>query len=463
MNDFLKRDHHSLNFNHTHHGEIRNMSIESKLKTIIPIWRNRVRELLEQSQDVKVGEVTIGQIYGGMRGIHSLVTDISYVDPNEGIRLRGYSIPDLLNSLPKVMGASIPLVSGLYYLLLTGEIPTMQDALEIEAEWKERSTVPDYVFEILRVMSDKATPMNMFSTAILSMESSSVFSRQFNEGIHKEEYWRPMLEDSLNLTAKLPIIAAYIYNLKHSDDSIPQLNKNEDWAGNFAEMVKIQDNNYKDLTRLYFIIHSDHESGNVSAHTTHLVGSALSNIYYAASAGMNGLAGPLHGRANQENLQWLKQIIERFGNVPSKEELTQFTWDTLKSNRVIPGYGHAVLRKTDPRYTALYEFGKQRFKNDPVFDLATLLYEVVPEVLTKQGKAKNPYPNLDAISGAVQYHYGIDDCVGNEGCGFYTVLFGVSRLLGVTANTVWARAIGQPLERPKSLTTNMLEDIAKMG
>jgi len=439
------------------------MSLERKLEAIVPIWRDRVNQLLKQSQEVKVDEVTIGQIYGGMRGIKSLVTDISYVDPNEGIRLRGHTISDLLNRLPKIKGTSVPLVSGLYYLLLTGEIPTIQDAQEIEAEWKKRSQVPEYVFEILRLISDKATPMNMFSTAILSMESSSVFALKYNEGISKEDYWRPMLEDSLNLTAKLPIIAAYIYNLKHGDDSIPQSNKDEDWAGNFAELVKIRDKDYKDLTRLYFIIHSDHESGNVSAHTTHLVGSALSNIYYAASAGMNGLAGPLHGRANQENLQWLKQIIERFGNVPSKEELTQFTWDTLNSNRVIPGYGHAVLRKTDPRYTALYEFGKQRFKNDPIFDLATLLYEVVPEVLTRQGKAKNPYPNLDAISGAVQHHYGIDDCVGNKGCGFYTVLFGVSRLLGVTANAVWARALEQPLERPKSLTTHMLEDIATKG
>ena len=170
---------------------------------------------------------------------------------------------------------------------------------------------------------------------------------------------------------------------------------------------------------------------------------------------MNGLAGPLHGLANQECLGWLIDVRDKFGGVPTRDELYKFAWDTLNSGKVIPGYGHAVLRVTDPRYVAQMEFAKQRFPDDTLIRLADLVYDVVPAVLKEQGKAKNPAPNVDAISGALQYYYGVREF------DFYTVLFGVGRALGVTANLIWTRALGQPIERPKSLSTAMLEEAAK--
>jgi citrate synthase len=185
------------------------------------------------------------------------------------------------------------------------------------------------------------------------------------------------------------------------------------------------------------------------------VGSSLADIYYAFSAGLNGLAGPLHGLANQESLRWLLEVYEKYGGVPSRQQLEQFAWETLNAGQVIPGYGHGVLRKTDPRFTHLLQFGQKHLADDPLFQLANLVFDVVPDVLKEQGKAKDPWPNVDAISGVLQYHYGVKDV------DFYTVLFGVGRFLGVSANAVWARALGQPLERPKSLTTAMLEEIAE--
>jgi len=436
------------------------MLLKEKIGSQLPSWRARVKTLLAEHGDVKVGDVTIQQVYGGMRDVKSLVTDISYVDPEDGIRLRGYTISELLNKLPRFENTEMPLVGGLYYLLMVGEIPTMAEALEVEREWKTRGDIPGYVIDVLRSMPVNAQPMTLFSQAILALQSDSIFIRQYDAGIRKEDYWQPILEDSLNLTAKLPTIAAMIYSLKFNKGKMPASFTDLDWSGNFSHMMGIQEDGYKDLARLYFIIHSDHESGNVSAHATHMVGSTLSDIYYATSAGMNGLAGPLHGRANQESLSWLLDTYQHFGEkVPSKAELHQYAWDMLKTGRVIPGYGHAVLRMTDPRFTVQLEFGKKYFPEDPIFKLATLVYEVVPDVLREQGKARDPWPNVDAISGALQQHYGIQD--GNENFnGFYTVLFGVSRSLGVTANAVWARALSQPIERPKSLTTTMLETIA---
>lgn len=429
------------------------MILREKIEEQLPAWRDRIRRLVKEHGDVKVGEVTVSQIFGGMRGVRALITDISYVDPNEGIRLRGFTIPEVLARLPKPPGAEMPYVGGLYYLLLVGELPDEEQAKEVEAEWKQRWQIPDYVFNVLKCIPADAHPMNMLSTAVLSMQRESVFARRYAEGMTKEEYWEPMLEDALNLTAKLPGIAAYIYRLKYKDGTYIPPNPELDLGANFAHMMGIDDEGYKNLSRLYFILHSDHESGNVSAHATHLVASALSDIYYAVSAALNGLAGPLHGLANQESLGWLLSVYDRFDGVPTEEQLRQFANETLEAGQVIPGYGHAVLRTPDPRYTAQFEYAKKHFPEDELFQVAKGVFEVVPDVLQGLGKVKNPWPNVDAISGTLQYHYGVKEF------DFYTVLFGASRALGVSANAVWARALGQPIERPKSLTTKMVEDM----
>lgn len=430
------------------------MELKERIAAQLPGWRERVRKLVKESGDVKVGEVTISQVYGGMRDVKSLVTDISFVDPNEGIRFRTHTIPEVLAKLPKPPGAEMPYVGGLYYLLLIGEFPTEEQALEVEAEWKKRSEIPPFVFDVLRAMPQDAHPMMLFSSAILALQHGSVFARRYHEGMKKEEYWEPMLEDSLNLTAKLPSLAGFIYCLKYRGCGFIEPRPDLDWGANFAYMLGNPSPEYMDLSRLYMIIHSDHESGNASAHATHLAASTLSDIYYAFSAGLNSLAGPLHGLANQESLAWLLDVYQKFGTVPSKEALRQYAWDTLNAGQVIPGYGHAVLRKPDPRFTAQYQFAEKHMPEDPLFQIVKLVFEVVPQVLIEQGKAKNPSPNVDAISGTLQYHFGIKEF------DFYTLMFGVGRSLGVTANAVWARALGQPLERPKSLTTSMLEAIA---
>jgi citrate synthase len=431
------------------------MLLKEKIAAQLPEWRERARKLLKEYGDVKVDEVNISQVYGGMRDVKSLVTDISYVDPVEGIRLRGFTIGELLEALPKMAGAEVPCSGGLYYLLLTGEIPGEEEALELENQWKSRGQVPGYVYDVIRAMPADTHPMTLFSQAVLALQRESLFVKGYKQGMKRDAYWEPMLEDSLNLTAKLPAIAAFIYRWKYKGGDIISPDPALFWASNFAHMMGIEDPDYGDLARLYFLIHSDHESGNVSAHATHLVGSTLSDVYYSTSAGLNGLAGPLHGLANQESMAWLLEVYNTCNCVPSREELRQIAWDTLNSGKVIPGYGHGVLKKTDPRFTVQLEFGKRCLPDDEIFRLAVLVYEVVPEVLTEQGKARNPWPNVDAISGTLQYHYGIREF------DFYTVMFGVSRLLGVSANLVWARALGQPLERPKSLTTAMLEELAR--
>jgi len=428
--------------------------MKKRLADLLPSWRERVVRLLKEHGDVEVNTVKISQFYGGMRGIKCLTTDISYLDPFEGIRFRGYTIPETLEKLPRAKGAEMPYVEGHLYLLLTGDIPTEQQVMEVIEDFQKRGKVPQYVWDVLRAMPDDSHPMTMFSAAILSLQKESVFVKRYNEGMSKMDYWDATYEDAMNLLAKLNTIAAYIYRYKYKDDSPIPPDFSLDYGKNFAHMMGIE-SPYDELSRLYFILHSDHESGNVSAHTTHLVASALSDPYYALSAGLNGLAGPLHGLANQEVLRWIQAMMQKMGDeVPSVDDLKKFVWDTLNSGQVIPGYGHAVLRKTDPRYTSQREFALKHLPDDPTFKVVSMLYDVVPPILEEQGKAKNPWPNVDAHSGVIQWHYGVREY------DFYTVMFGVGRALGVLSNIVWDRALGQAIERPKSLTLDMLEEIA---
>ena len=429
-------------------------TLKEKLKEKIDAHRPRTTRLLKEFGDVKVGEVTISQTINGMRGVKGLATDISYLDPMEGIRFRGRTIPEVMDIIPKPEGKDYPYVEAFWYYLLTGDVPTLEETKEIVEEFKERRTVPQYVYDVLRAMPRDTHPMTMFSAAILSMQRESKFAKFYAEGFNKMTAWEPMYEDATDIIARLPMIAAYIYRMKYKGDTHIDPDPNLDLGGNFAHMMGLPEP-YDDVARMYFIIHSDHESGNVSAHTTHLVASALSDAYYSLSAGLDGLAGPLHGLANQEVLKWIQGVMKKMGGkLPSEEEMKKFVWDTLNSGQVIPGYGHAVLRRTDPRYMAQREFCLKHLPDDPIFKFVSRLYDVVPDILREHGKAKNPWPNVDAHSGVIQWHYGLREY------DFYTVLFGVGRAMGVLANITWDRALGYAIERPKSLTTDMLEEIA---
>ena len=317
-------------------------------------------------------------------------------------------------------------------------------------EWMKRANVPKHVFDMLDMLPAKTHPMTQFSMAIMALQTESVFARRYREGINKKEYWEPMYEDIMNLIARLPRIAAYIYRKTYKNGVHIEPDPKLDWAGNFAHMLGYDDLDFRKLMRLYLTIHVDHEGGNVSAHSTHLVGSALSDAYLSLAAGMNGLAGPLHGLAAQEVARWILDLREEFNGVPTKEQISDYIKRTLAEGRVVPGYGHAVLRKTDPRYIAQQEFAKANMADDELFKIVQLLYEVTPEILTATGKVKNPWPNVDAHSGILLIHYGMVEY------DFYTVLFGVSRAIGVLTSLLWDRALGVPIERPSSVTTGWI-------
>jgi len=428
-------------------------TLKNALYKKIEQHRPRTTRLMKEYGDNVVADVTVQQILGGMRGIKSLVTDISYLDPYEGIRYRGYTLPEVFEKLPKPQDGEMPYVEGMYYLLLTGDIPTESQVADVIYDFSNRRLLPRYVFEVIDAFPNHSHPMAILSAAVMAMERESLFNTRYQAGMSKMDYWDPTFEDATNLLAKMPLIGAYIYDKLYLNKKDVYPDPTLDFGGNFAFMLQ-KEKPYDDVARMYFIVHADHESGNVSAHTGHLISSSLSDVYYSVSGMINGLAGPLHGLANQEVLRWIQDVKEKMGNkIPTKDEMKQFVWDTLNSGQVIPGYGHAVLRKTDPRYMVQREFALKHMPDDELFQYVSMLYDVVPPILKEHGKAKNPWPNVDAQSGVIQWHYGITQY------DFYTVLFAIGRAFGVLSNIIWDRALGYPIERPKSITTDMLEQM----
>ena len=417
--------------------------LQEALSKKIPAWQEDLKKILDENGTKVISEVTIAQAAKGMRGVKSMICDTSAVSADEGLIIRGYPILQITNKLPEEV----------FYLLLTGDLPDQLQLSDLQNQLRAHQNVPDYVWRVLDAMPENSHPMTMLSVAIQSMRVESLFVEKFNKGTPKNEYWKWILDDGIKLIGALPSIAAFIYRkiTKNNDRIDPDVNL--DWAGNYAYMLGINESDdFKKLMRLYLMLHSDHEGGNVSAFSSLTVASSLSSPFLAIGAGLNGLAGPLHGLANQECLKFVLEIHDHFNGAPNNKDLENFCWDRLNNGRVIPGYGHAVLRCPDPRFTAFMKFGQEHIHDDDVFKIVEALFEVVPPVLKEHGKAKNPWPNVDAASGSLLYYYGLKEF------NYYTVLFSLSRVMGMVSQIVINRALRMPITRPKSVTTDWLKN-----
>eukprot|EP00994_Dinema_validum_P006709 NODE_511_length_1606_cov_248.818882_g367_i0.p1 GENE.NODE_511_length_1606_cov_248.818882_g367_i0~~NODE_511_length_1606_cov_248.818882_g367_i0.p1 ORF type:complete len:467 (+),score=144.19 NODE_511_length_1606_cov_248.818882_g367_i0:53-1402(+) len=409
------------------------------------------KELKQKHGEKSLGSVTVDQAMGGARSVKCMVWETSLLDADFGIRFRGHSIPDLQKLLPSFKGpagSGEPTPEGLIWLLLTGEIPTKEQEVALSQELVERSSITPGVEALIRSLPKDMHPMTQFKIGLLAAQTDSKFLAAYQSGVNKNQYWDSAYEDVLDVIAKLSTIAALVYRCTYHD-GVVKGDSSLDYSGNFARMLGYNTESFDELMRLYMVIHSDHEGGNASAHATRLVGSTLSDPYLSYVGGLSALAGPLHGLANQEVLGWIQSLQAKFkaeGRPVNKDTITEFAWDTLKSGQVIPGYGHAVLRITDPRYTAQREFALKHLPDDELFKMVDTIYSVMPDILTQHGKVKNPFPNVDSHSGVLLWHYGFTEYQ------YYTVLFGVSRAMGALSQLFWDRALNHPLERPKSVT-----------
>ncbi|KAF8628466.1 hypothetical protein AX15_003978 [Amanita polypyramis BW_CC] len=432
-------------------------TLRETLQEVIPVKQEQLKKLkLEHGQSI-VGDVKVENIIGGMRGLKAMLWEASVLDPIEGIRFHGLTIPDCQKLLPPAPGGKEIIAESMLWLLLTGEVPTAEQTRQLSRELAEKGDLPKFVEELIDSLPNTLHPMTQLGIGVSALNHDSAFQAAYERGIKKSEYWTYTLEDCVNLIARLPALAARIYrNVYKAGTEIPSIDRDLDLVGNYSRLLGYGDNqSLTEYLRLYIALHGDHEGGNASAHTAHLVGSTLSDPYLSYSAALFALAGPLHGLANQEVLRWQLAMQKEIGSEITHDNIKDYLWKTLRSGQVVPGYGHGVLRNPDPRFIALQAFCNSRpeLKDSPIIRLVNMTSEVAPDVLKEHGKTKNPYPNVDATSGCVLHHYGLTEFK------YYTVIFGVSRALGALTQLVWARALGLPLERPKSLSMNALEKL----
>ena len=429
-------------------------TLQERFSAQLPELRKEIKELVKAKGATKISDVTVEQAYGGMRGVKGMICDTSVVEPDQGLIIRGHPLLTIKDLWPE----------DIFYLLLTGVKPNKEEVAALQLDLAKRADVPEYVWDVLDAMPPDSHPMCMLNTAILVMEKESVFRAWYDKGMKKEDYWIPTLEDSLRILATMPVIAAGVYRIRYGKGEPLSYLPTLDWGANYSRMLGLPDptGDFAKLMRLYLNFHCDHEGGNVSAFSAHTIGSALSDAYYALSGGLNGLAGPLHGLANQECLGWILETNEKFGGVPTEKQLHDYALETLTSGRVVPGYGHAVLRVCDPRFTGFMEFAEKYMPKDPVYQTVALTFKVVPEILAKEflgadgkPKVKDPWPNVDAGSGALLYHYGLTEFP------YYTVLFSVSRAMGILSQLIINRAMGTAITRPKSVSTEWVKKTAK--
>jgi len=431
--------------------------LQNKIQALATAKTADFIKLKKEKGSVVIGQVTVETAMLGMKGAPLMVCETSALDPNEGVRYRGYTLKECNAQLPHAPKGEVGLPEASYWLLLTGEIPTDAQVNALNEELHKREALPASVETLIDSLSKDMHPMTQLSIGLLALQPTSQYAQKYREGVNKKELWKYCLEDGLDIVAKIPILTARIFRNVFFDGKQVASDPSLDWAGNYAQMLGVNDSEeFKDVTRLYLMLHASHEGGNVSAHTTHLVGSALADPYLAFSAGVNGLAGPLHGLANQECLRWLKETKAQFGDQEiTVEMVTKMAQDTLKAGKVIPGFGHGALRVTDPRYLIEREYALEKFPDDPLFKLANTCFEAIPPVLAATGKVKSPWPNVDALSGCCMSKYGLtqED--------YYTVVFAVSRAIGCTSDLVWSRIMGLPIERPKSVTLDWLLEKTK--
>lgn len=370
--------------------------------------------------------VTQEHLETGLRGYPVGYCTTSFVDPQKGLFYMDQPISDLVDLEPL----------EIIYLLYHGAKGTSDEQKAFSEDLKKRAQLSDETYQTIKTLPKKGHPMKLFSSALLTCGMLEC------TGDYKE--------DCLNLIAKVPLIAAATIS-HHAGWELAPSDPNRGYIENFTEMLAVPDVSKEDLLRVFKLfnkLHYDHGGGNLSAFVGKSVASSLEDLYGAMAASMCALEGPRHGKANQDCLEFTKKMLEQLGEDATSEDVEKLLREKLARKELVFGFGHAVLRVEDPRASIQYEVAKKHYGDHPLVKMALLLREAGPKVLKENPKISNPYPNVDAISGALL------SAAGFNLPQYYTVLFGMSRIVGISIQVLYERDIarsgkGVPIYRPK--------------
>ncbi len=370
--------------------------------------------------------ITEENLETGMRGYPVGYCVTSNVNPEKGLFYCGVSVKELAFRKPE----------EIIYLLYHGKEGSPQELGEFIKKLQKRATLSKTVQEQIRALPRNMPAMRLFCTAILLAGI---------EGTGNYE------EDCLDLIAKIPLIAAEVIQHHAGWGPCKPSNPSLGMMQNFTQMLSVpggRQESLEEVFTLFNVMHYDHGGGNLSAFVGKAVASGLEDLYGSIASAMCALAGPRHGKANQDCLIFVKKILAALPKKPTESDVETYLQEALAKGEVIPGFGHAVLRIEDPRATIFYKIAEEKYGNDPLVKMALLLRAVGPRVLKENPKIQDPYPNTDAISGTLL------SAAGFPYPEYYTVLFGLARVVGISIQIVYERLYarggkGTPIIRPK--------------
>lgn len=374
-------------------------------------------------------QITAEQLDTGLRGFPIGYCTTSFVDPQKGLFYVGKPIAELAFWEPE----------RVIHLLYTGKEGSSAEIAAFSAELKKRGTCSPEVIRHIYMLPRVGHPMKLFCAALLLL------------GMH--ETVGDYREDCLNLIAKAPHLVAAVINHHAGWGNTPAPKADLGYMDNFTHMVQIPNGDKQKLNspfKLFNVLHYDHGGGNLSTFVGKAVASGLEDIFGSMSAAMCALAGPRHGKANQDCLEFVREVLAELGENATAEQVEKLIRERLSSHGLVYGFGHAVLRVEDARAAVLFDYALKHFPNHPLVKIALLLRTVGPKVLKENPKIADPYPNVDAISGTVLTAAGFDHPE------YYTVLFGLARVVGIGAQIVYERCEarggkGTPIVRPRYL------------
>lgn len=371
-------------------------------------------------------EITKGNLETGLRGVPVGYCVTSFVDPYKGLTYVGRPISELCYWEP----------IEVIYLLYYGETGSKEQIALFQQELNRRSLCKKETLEVIESLPATGHPMDLLAAALLLA------------GMHELD--GDYREDCLNLIAKIPEITAAVINRHAGWGKTPSSKPELGYMENFTHLLQMPHLDRKKMVpifKLFNVLHYDHCGGNLSTFVGKSVASGLAHLYSSLAAALTALSGPRHGRANQDCLEFVNEMISSAGENASFADVERFLRARLKNNQLIFGFGHAVLRVEDPRATVCYQYAERHFADHPLVRAALLLREVGPKVLSENPKITDPYPNIDAITGPLLMAAGFPHPE------YYTLLFGLSRLVGIAIQIVYERmearnGKGTPIMRP---------------
>lgn len=371
--------------------------------------------------------ITKEDLETGMRGFPVGYCTTSTVDPQKGLFYSGKPVDQLADWEPEEV----------IYLLDFGREGSAEEVRDFSQELYHRGKCSERTLEAIRRLPRSGHPMKLLSAALLITA--------IIEG--KNDY----REDYLDLVAKIPEIVATVINYHAGWEGMKKSDPTLGYMENFVHLLNTPHIDRPRLTKvfkLFNILHYDHGGGNLSTFVGKAVASGLEDMYGSISAAMCALAGPRHGRANQDCLEFTQEVLKLLGPGATLKQVDHLLRERLANQQLVFGFGHAVLRVEDPRATVLYKVAEEMYPEDPLCKIAFLLRIAGPKVLKENPKISNPYPNVDAISGALVSAAGFDYSE------YFTLLFGMARVVGIARQIVYERCEarggkGTPIVRPK--------------